>query len=65
MLKVGDYMCDLHLLFTPSVTTVYEMQCRPSYRVSQTSLCPVSVSFIHSNQRDVGTRGTMHELVIT
>ena len=25
----------------------------------------VSVSFIHSNQRDVGTWGTMHELVIT
>ena len=25
----------------------------------------VSFSFIHSNQRDVGTWGTMHELVIT
>ena len=25
----------------------------------------VSVSFIHSNQRDVGAWGTMHELVIT
>ena len=25
----------------------------------------VSVSFIHSNQRDVGAWGTMHELAIT